>query len=323
MQKWVKRLAVLTAVGMFVVLVQGSLVTTTGSEEGCGKSWPLCNGEFVPSYAVESMIEYMHRFVTGIEGFLILGTAIGALYYWRDRLEIRILVPLMIGFLFLQAGLGAAAVMWPQTPEIMALHFGISLVAFASVLLTAIFLYEKDGRDKLRDLRVPASFSYAVWGLLGATYLVVYWGAYLRHNDASLACRDWPLCDGEILPALGGETGMVIGHRFSAGLLALAIFGLVYWASKYRDRRPDLFWGSVIAAILIISQSLTGAFIVWSELDIFATMSHGMFVSLFFGAMAYLGLHTLPRPASAVDPARRQSTRVDPPTQEEKLLTAP
>lgn len=293
---------------MFIVLVQGALVTTTGSGEGCGKSWPLCNGRFVPSYAIESAIEYSHRFVAGIETILIVGAGIGIWRYWRRRTEIKVFVPLMVGFLVVQALLGAAAVMWPQTPEIMALHFGISLVAFASVLLAAIFIYEQGNWDKLRDRPIPNRFRYLVFGLIGYTYAVVYLGAYVRHKDVSLACTDWPLCNGSVFPGFTGPVGIVFGHRISALLTVFMVGLLVAWAMRLRDSRPDLFWASMAAGVLVVLQSLSGAFVVWTRLDIFATMSHGMFMSLFFGALSYLCLHVLPRPKSAFVEAEQGET---------------
>lgn len=297
------------AIGMFVVLAQGALVTTTGSGEGCGQSWPLCNGAFVPSYAIETMIEFGHRFVTGIEGFLIMGAAIGAFVYYRWRAEIRLLVPIMVAFLFIQAGLGAAAVMWPQTAEILALHFGISLIAFASTLLTAVVLYEMaSGREALRDRPAPRGFAAAVWGLLGYTYLVVYLGAYIRHKEVSMACSDWPLCNGEVVPSLSGDVGIVFLHRLSAALLGVAILGLVIWAYRYRAQRPDLFWASAVAAGLVVAQSIGGAFIVWTEMDIYSTMSHGMFIALFFGTLTYLALHVRPLPLNAREPVAQESS---------------
>lgn len=299
MQRFVKRLTVIAAIGMFIVLIQGSLVTTTGSEEGCGKSWPLCNGRFVPGYAVETMIEYSHRFVVGIETFLIVGAGIGAWVFWRRRSEIKVFAPVMVGFLFIQALLGAAAVMWPQTPEILALHFGISLIAFASVLLAALFVYEQGSWDKLRDRPLPRFFRPALFTLLGYTYIVVYWGAYVRHREASLACTDWPLCNGEVIPVLDGPVGIVFGHRISALLLVLGLLGLMALASRVRESRPDLFWGTVLCNVLIVAQGLSGAIVVWTRLDTFATISHGMFVSLYFGALCYLALHSLPRQRNA------------------------
>src|SRR5579871_6831677 len=66
----VRRLAVVTAVGMFVVLVMGTLVTNSGSARGCGGSWPLCNGQFIPQFAVSTLIEFSHRTVTAVESLL-------------------------------------------------------------------------------------------------------------------------------------------------------------------------------------------------------------------------------------------------------------
>ena len=315
MQTFIKRLAVVAAIGMFIVLVQGALVTTTGSAEGCGQSWPLCHGKFIPSYAFETMIEVSHRYVAAFVGVLIAIAGIGALVYWRDRPEIKVLAPLMGSFIIIQSLLGAAAVMWPQTPEIMALHFGISLIAFASVLLLAVFLYERtNGRDRLRDIRVPKNFALGVWGLMIYSYLAVYIGAYVRHKDASLACTDWPLCNGSVFPGFTGPVGIVFTHRVTAGLILFGIAGLIYWASKFRERRPDLFNVAVAAGVLIALQGLSGAVVVWSQMSIYATMSHGMFVSLYFGAMSYLCFKVLPRPASAraesaaVEPAASRST---------------
>ena len=128
MRRGLKIVAVAATVGMFIVLLMGATVTNTGSAQGCGKSWPLCQGRFIPEYAFETMVEYSHRLVTGIEGLLIAGLAIGAWLIRRRLPELRVLVPLMVVTLLLQSGMGAWAVMYPQTPPVMALHFGISMV---------------------------------------------------------------------------------------------------------------------------------------------------------------------------------------------------
>lgn len=308
---WVRRIAALAAAGMFVVLLQGTLVTNTGSADGCGNSWPLCHGEFIPSYTFSTAIEFSHRFVVSIESVLILAAAAGALWFWRRRIEVRILVPVMVFFLFLQAGLGAAAVMWPQSDPVIALHFGISLIAFASTLLLATFLYEIDGRDRRRDIRVPRAFAWAAWALAGYTYVVVYIGAYVRHSNASLACSDWPLCNGDYIGGFQGAVGVAFGHRVSALVLLLATAGVVLWARRLRHARPEVFWSALLAFGFVIAQAISGAFVVLTRLDTFATLSHGMLVSAFFGALAYLCFHTLPRPrsASAAEPGTTQPAR--------------
>src|SRR5579884_11712 len=141
-----KPLAWATAIGMFIVLVMGATVTNTGSAEGCGRSWPLCHGELIPEFAVSTMIEFSHRAVTGIETILVLAFAAALVALYRQHRDARVLAGLMVGALFLQAGMGAWAVLYPQIPLVLALHFGISLVAFGSTLLATTFVREvEDG----------------------------------------------------------------------------------------------------------------------------------------------------------------------------------
>ncbi len=298
----IKRLSVVAAVGMFVVLVMGDVVTNTGSANGCGRSWPLCRGKLIPEFAVSTAIEYSHRTVTGIEGMLIVALAVGALIYWRQRREIQILVPLMVAFLVIQALLGGLAVMYPESPEVLALHFGVSLIAFASVLLTSVALYEADGADALRDRPLPRGFAWSVWGLIAFTYVVVYVGAYVRHKNVGLACPDWPLCQGAIVPQLTGATGaaraIVLLHRFGALVLTIWTAALVWWARRLRRGRPDLYRGSLFALAFVLLQALAGAYLVFSQLNLFSLLAHGAVVALYFGALSYLCLHVLPRPAA-------------------------
>src|SRR5437764_11286452 len=88
-------LAALSCGGMLLVLVMGAAVTNTGSAEGCGRSWPLCNGQFVPQFTVATAIEYSHRAVTGLESLLLVGLAVAMLWLWRSSREVVVLTLLM------------------------------------------------------------------------------------------------------------------------------------------------------------------------------------------------------------------------------------
>jgi len=271
-------------------------VTTTNSGRGCGGSWPLCNGQFIPEFAVSTFIEFSHRAVTGIETILVLALTAGVLYYWRRRREIQILAPMMVIFLFLQAALGALAVVFdPTPPEVLAAHFGVSLLSFVSILLVAIFLFEENSADRLRDRHVPVGFRNLVFALAVYTYIVVYTGAYVRHRGVELACKTWPLCNGQIVPNLTGEEGIVFLHRFASLLLAAGAVWLFLWARRLRAGRPDLYWGSVAVLVGVILQALEGATVVWSRLNLFSLLAHGGLIALLFGALGYLVIHALPR----------------------------
>ena len=308
-RKYIRWLSVLTTVVMFIVLLQGSLVTNTGSQAGCGNSWPLCKGQFIPQFALSTAIEFAHRVTVAPATILIILLTIGVLVYWRQRLEIRILAPAMFVFLVAQALLGAAAVMWPESPEALALHLGVSLISFASVMLTMFFLYEqRNGSEKLRDRRLARGFFALVWGLLVYTYIVVYIGAYVRQSGSELACMDWPLCNGQVIPRFTTPVAILFTHRVAALVLTLGVGAMFLWARRMRKARPDLYWGSLVALLLVVAQALEGAFVVYSRLDIFSTLGHSAFVSLFFGAMCYLAMHTLRRPQAARD-AGKQSLK--------------
>jgi cytochrome c oxidase assembly protein subunit 15 len=295
MNRFAKILGVAATVGMFVVLVMGATVTNTGSEHGCGKSWPLCNGAFVPQFAVSTAIEYTHRAVVGVETPLILGLAAVAWYLYRRRREIQILAPLMVLFLFLQAGLGAWAVMYPQLAPVLALHFGVSLVAFASVLLTTVFLFEVEGRESLRDRPIPSLFRYAVWAVAGYSYVVVYLGAFVRHIDADEACSGWPLCNGVVVPGFTAKVAAAFTHRVAAGLLVLAIAALFIWSRRLRADRPDLVRGAAIALLLVVLQAASGAIVAFTEVDLFSALAHAGLIGLLFASLTYLCMHTIPR----------------------------
>lgn len=295
----VRRLSLVTTIGMFLVVIMGTLVTNTNSQNGCGASWPLCRGQFIPQFAVSTFIEFSHRAVTGVESLLVIAMSLAVLWLYRARLEIRILAPIMVLFLLAQALLGALAVMNPESPEVLALHFGVSLISFVSILLTTIFVYEIQAWDKLRDRPLARGFRTLAWSVTGYTYVVVYIGAYVRHMNDSLACVTWPLCNGQVVPDLSSGMGLVFIHRFAALLLILSVGWLFVWARRIRRARPDLYRGSLAALVLVLAQALEGAIIVFSRLDLFSTLAHGGLVALLFGALCYVDLHTVSRPKAA------------------------
>src|SRR5581483_9243311 len=317
MERTLRWLGPAAAAGMFLVLVMGAAVTNTGSSEGCGRSWPLCHGQFIPEFAFTTAVEFSHRAITGVVGLLVVALAALAWVRHRDRAAIRVLVPAMLGTLLLQSGLGAWAVLAPQHPAVLALHFGISLVAFASVVLTTVVVREpaplevphaSSGRvgtlANPRDSAAPLGVRRAIWATLAYVYLVVYLGAYVRHTDASLACTDWPLCNGALLPPLVGSIAAAFVHRLAAlgALLALAALAL---RARRLPAHPRLARAATLALALAVLQALSGALIVSTHLSVWSTLAHAGIMSLLFASLGYLCLRTLPeRLARQAAPSR-------------------
>jgi cytochrome c oxidase assembly protein subunit 15 len=275
---------------MLLVLVMGAAVTNTGAAEGCGRSWPLCNGQFIPEFTVATAIEYSHRAVSGIEGVLVLALAVVMLARWHADREVLLLAPLMLGTLLLQAGLGAGAVMMPQSPAVLASHFGVSLIALATTFLTCVVVFERtrasfQGADVAAPSPpVPAAFRLAVLGVGLYVMVVVYLGAYVRHAGVSLACADWPLCNGQLVPPLDGPTGIVFAHRVGA----LSALMLLLWLATRAQAVGVGVATAWLAFGLAIAQALSGAVVVNTRLSLFSTLGHAAIMALLFASLALL-----------------------------------
>jgi cytochrome c oxidase assembly protein subunit 15 len=269
---------------MLLVLVMGAAVTNTGSAEGCGRSWPLCNGQFVPDFTVATAIEYSHRAVTGLESLLVVALTVAMLWLWRYSREVVLLAGLMLGTLFLQAGLGAGAVLWPQSPLMLATHFGVSLIAFASTFLSAAVVFERTGSSSIDRPSAPAQLRTLAIAITVYVLGVVYLGAYVRHAGVSLACVDWPLCNGQVVPQLDGVTGVVFAHRVAA-LGALILLGiLAYRCSRAHSGGSAAAWTFGLCVV----QALSGALVVMTRLGLFSTLLHAGVMGLLFATLAYV-----------------------------------
>jgi heme a synthase len=289
MKRSLKWLAVLTTIGMLFVLLGGALVTKTDSGMGCGRSWPLCNGEFVPTdITPELIIELAHRLVSGSVGIMVL---ILSVWTWKvigHIRETKFLSILSFFFLMLQALIGAAAVKWGQSDFVLALHFGISLISFAAVLLLTMLIFEVDKKFKAEKLVIDKRMKFHIIGLSVYSYMVVYTGALVRHMNASLVCKDWPLCSnsGSLLPANLYEW-VQMGHRAAAGFIFIWIAYVTYITVKNYSQQKVLYWGWIIAFILVSLQVIAGALIIFTRLNLYVALAHAFFISVLFGVFSY------------------------------------
>ncbi|MUT68528.1 heme A synthase [Paenibacillus sp. NEAU-GSW1] len=287
-----RTLALASCIGMLLVLLAGALVTNTESGRGCGDDWPLCNGKFVPSYTLESLIEYSHRLVTGFEGLLVLAAFYATYRLYRsnkaDFIEPLYYAGAALAFTIVQALMGAAAVMWPQSPPVMAIHFGISLLAFAATLLLVVWSYRvKNGRQA--SFVVPRSIYPRALALSVYCYVVVYLGAFIRHTESAGGCVGWPLCNGEVIPAFEGATTIVFIHRVAGLILGLLIFGMYVHIRRVTKGNEGLQVSAAWAVILVVCQVLSGAWLTATVSNedwfIFTSLLHNLIITGLFGIL--------------------------------------
>ena len=283
MERWLRRLSIIGTIGMFTVLLMGATVTDTGSSEGCGRSWPLCHGNFLPAGIRESVIEFSHRLVTGIIGIVIFALAILCIRARHKYPQLLPLVPMMVGALILQSVMGAWAVKYPQSAPVLALHFGFSLVAVAGVFLVMRVVDESQQEKQIQKSTPSLGFRVAAWSSVVAVYIVAYSGAYMKHTDAvDNGCRTWPLCDGSVWPGFSGDDGTVFMHRLAALGGSLLIAGIAWLAWRNRVVRPDLSNVTLLAFWLVLAQIIVGMFVVRTDMQLISTLMHAGIMTAIF-----------------------------------------
>lgn len=288
--KYLKWFAVASTIGMLLILLGGALVTKTDSGMGCGRHWPGCNGQLIPDeITAEVLIEFSHRLVTGAVGIFIV---ILAVWSWKAMGHIRetkFLASMAVFFLVLQALIGAAQVLWGQGDFILALHFGISLISFASVLLLTLLIFEVDQKFDADKIQIGKRLKWHTIGVAVYSYIVVYTGALVRHTESGLACGDWPLCRNEAFELPKNMFEWVqMGHRAAAAVIIiwLAII-MVHAIRNYKDQRV-IYWGWIIAFIIVALQATTGMLVVLTKLNLYIALLHSLFITLLFGLLTYM-----------------------------------
>src|SRR5690625_3858343 len=291
MIRTIKWLSVVSTIGMVFILLGGALVTKTDSGAGCGTSWPLCNGQFIPSEITpELVIELSHRLVSSVIGITVLSLAVLSWVFIGHIREVKFLSFLSVFFLVFQGLLGAAAVMWGQSDFVLAAHFGISLISFATVFLLMLLIFEIDTKFDTSSLYIKKTDRIHIYILTAFTIIVVYTGALVRHVNANLVCRDWPFCNNVSPFAFNEYTfhqWVQMGHRLLAGILFIWTISLMIKLFKNYKNTRVVVWGWGIATSLISLQVAFGAFIIFTNLNIWIALFHALFISLYFGVLSY------------------------------------
>ncbi|WP_077309818.1 COX15/CtaA family protein [Terribacillus halophilus] len=286
--KLLKYLSVISTVGMLFILLGGALVTKTGSADGCGQSWPLCEGALT-NVTPELVIESAHRFVSSTIGIVILLLAIFA---WRKIghiREVKFLSVLAVFFLVLQALIGAAAVVWQQSDAVLALHFGISLISFASVLLLTLIVFEVDKKFDARALVIKKGMRIQFYLHTIFIYLVVYTGALVRHMHASLVCGDFPLCSNADPGLFGLSTAQMVQmlHRGAAMLALVWSFIIMVQVLRRYKGHAVMTKGWIISFCMLAAQAVVGVLVIFTGMNLYIALMHSLIISIYFGMMTY------------------------------------
>jgi len=143
--------------------------------------------------------------------------------------------------------------------------------------------HEQSSPGPQGDARLALGFQV----LVVLTFCLIVLGALVRAHGAGLACPDWPLCFGNLIPEIDLQVGFEWSHRLLAGGVT-AIFAFLSgaaWRSPARSRYATALL--TLAALLIGVQITLGALTVWLKLAPWTVTAH-LITGNSFAATAFL-----------------------------------
>ena len=140
-----------------------------------------------------------------------------------------------------------------------------------------------------------------VWRMCVATLMLMAIGSATRVMNAGLACPDWPLCYGELVPTkqMNFQVFLEWFHRLDAALMgvsAIALVGVSWW--NRRGLPKWLPWASTFALFLIIFQGILGGLTVTELLRFDIVTAHLGTALVFFSTLLAIGTALTPYQAT-------------------------
>ena len=304
------KLAVAAAVATFVLIAVGGLVRATDSGLGC-PDWPLCFGDWLPPADLHAWIEHTHRLIAAVFVGPLVG-AIGLITVFGSRRTDR---PFLAGavvagtLVIVQSALGAMVVLERLAPLLVTAHLGMALVVFGSVIFIA---------DRANAGPMPAThLRPSLTRLAALTSVVVFaqmlLGSWVTGHAAGLAYADFPLMDGQVIPAVVDDPQAI--HAAHRGM-SVAVAGAVAWLAVRLWRATDSASPRRLAGwlvALVVVQIVLGGLNVLSRLSALFVVPHLAVGAAIFGLSVWLLLSVRRlRPADLRLPARVEAREPGP-----------
>lgn len=245
-----RKLVWTTVLLTFDLIVFGAFTRLSDSGLGC-PDWPGCYGLANPALAsrqidaaeallpngpvtvLKAWIEMTHRYLALAIGVLIVAMTAQAWRQWRAsrRPAFSPWPPgALLALVCLQGAFGAWTVTLKLQPLIVTLHllFGMTLLAALTWLGMRQNGAAADGAD------AGTRWLAALAGVLLAVQIAL--GGWVSANYAALACADFPLCGGQLLPAMDFGHGFTLwralGRTGTGHALPFDALTAIHWAHR-------------------------------------------------------------------------------------------
>jgi heme A synthase len=151
--------------------------------------------------------------------------------------------------------------------------------------------------------RIRSAYGPVVFFACALTLAVISWGSWVRVEGAGLACPDWPLCHGRVIPQADRLVLIEWSHRLVAAILGFAILYTAIGAWRWFRRDRWVLIPATLALIFVGVQIVLGAITVSANLSPQIVSAHLgtsmlVFASLLVTAVGVGGWPRRPVPAT-------------------------
>lgn len=283
-------LGIVTVIATYGLIVLGGTVRATDSGTAC-PDWPLCHGQVIPPAETKVLIEFSHRLVASVVGFMILGVVLQVWRGYRSRAAMKWAAVLAVVLLAVQVIVGGVTVGTETAAGVVAIHLSIAL----SLIATLIFITAGAWSDERPSLSGLSPLPL----LAGAgVFALIITGAFVSQTDAGLAYPDWPLFDGKFVPADSQAGHLHYAHRVVAGIVGLVFAGAFFFALR-RKASPPVLWGVTVAFAIYVVQALVGAANIWLDLATWIRIVHLALASAVWAVLVFTLVWVVNRPTGA------------------------
>lgn len=132
------------------------------------------------------------------------------------------------------------------------------------------------------------NFKRLAWLTVAFTFLLMFWGNLVSATGSGLACPDWPLCHGTVIPPARMDVILEWGHRILASISTVLILSTFfqYWRRAKKDHH---FKNTTrVLLLLLTTQILLGGLTVVLELSVLVSTIHLATATIIFSGLIFL-----------------------------------
>ena len=269
-----------------ISIIAGAVVRATGSGDGCGSSWPSCNGRVIPSLnSASEQIEFSHR---AISGLLLIVTVVIFIKSFNDSVPSlqKKVINYLTFFVLLEAFIGAVIVLYEwvgmnsSIPRIAAVPLHLVNTFGLLAMYTVLFKLVQNPKIKISSL-IDRNFKIItfLFVLTGATGSIAALADVLFPSESFVAgiVEDFDSTS-ELL------TRLRVLHPIASTVLSIMLFN----ESKRLEIKFNLKTNQI--KILVISGVTLGVLNVFININIFLSVVHLLVADLLWITYIYISM---------------------------------